>query len=691
MNIIIKKITSFIPKVSDLLIVGSILVFILFIDEWQEQNWLGCLLLLSIVLIFYYYKKIASANELYFNNLLDKVSDAIITIDAVGSILTVNQAVEDMFGYQDVELINHNIKMLMPEPYSEMHDSFLANYHITGEERIIGKTRDIEALRKNGEVFEAELWVHKVEHNGVVEFMGIIRDVSEGKEVARMKTEFISTVSHELRTPLTSIRGSLGMLKSGIFGEMSDKGTRMVELAHNNTERLINLVNDILDVEKIQAGKMELHCEKTDINALVKQSIESNEAYAVSCQVTVEFIENKQPLWVYVDAHRLQQVMANLISNAAKFSLEAGVVVIEITKKANIIRVSVKDNGLGIPEEYRHKIFQKFSQVDSSDNRQKGGTGLGLNITKAIIEHHGGMIDYTTEEGKGSCFFFELTEYVTETPAETVKEAELVQADKAVSETLLHLQNEIKAAGHLLVLEDDEDIAQLLSLLLEEHNFKVTVCHNAKEAKALLKIQKFDGITVDLRLPEQDGLSFIREVRASEAGETCIPIVIISAEASLNENASTSALSIIDWINKPIDNKQLHNALQQILKTTNKIPKILHVEDNKDLIEMMLNLLANKVVLEQAGTLREAKEKMTSMDFDLIILDVGLPDGSGLELIPLINQQKTLVPVIIFSAQSVEEDIANQVDAALIKSQVSNDELIMTIKALITPNEGSEA
>ncbi len=653
------------------LFTGIILLF-----DWKNQNWLESILLLFIVAIFLFYRKQSLANENHLHALLDNVSDAIITIDAKGSILSVNNAVEHMFGYHLSELLNNNIKKLMSAPYKELHDSYLSNYQKTGQKHIIGKTREVDALRRNGEIFEVELWVHELNYKGSVQFMGVIRDISERKHVDKIKTEFISTVSHELRTPLTSIRGSLGMLKSGVLGKVPEKADRMIELAHNNTERLINLVNDILDVEKIQAGKIELKLESINITDLVKQSMASNDAYAASCQVSLQLEENTANFQVYADNQRLQQVMANLISNAAKFSPENALVSISIKKENELVRVSVSDHGTGIPEEYRNKIFQKFSQVDSTDTRQKGGTGLGLNITKAIIDHHGGHIDYSSEEGKGSTFFFELPEY--HVPNLKPTQEPLPSAAGIVTT----IGKKVKSHGHILVLEDEKDIATLLSLLLEQQNFKVTTCSNSNDAKQLLEENQFDAITVDIRLPEQDGLSFVKEVRSKETGK-CIPIIIISAEAELNKNKTPSALRIIDWIDKPINTEHLNKALQQaITKSPNHQTTILHIEDNSDLIEMMSGLLANKAVVIHAESVQSAKEKIASETFDLIILDIGLPDGSGLDLIPLINEKKPLVPIIIFSAQVVEADIINQVDAALVKSKISNEELVDVIKKL---------
>ena len=233
------------------------------------------------------------------------------------------------------------------------------------------------------------------------------QDITERKTLDRMKSEFVSTVSHELRTPLTAIKGSLGMVESGVLKD-PEKVTQMIRLAAKNTERLINLVNDLLDIEKLQFGQMELLMEKASLNEIVTDSIETNRPYADEHKVNFELTETVPDAFVMGDSDRLAQVLANLLSNAAKFSPEGGTVGISLTRSEGNFLVSVSDSGPGVPDEFREKIFDRFSQADASDTRQKSGTGLGLNITKAIVEKHGGAIGFDTEVGVGSTFFFTL-------------------------------------------------------------------------------------------------------------------------------------------------------------------------------------------------------------------------------------------------------------------------------------------
>jgi PAS domain S-box-containing protein len=242
------------------------------------------------------------------------------------------------------------------------------------------------------------------QHGAIV----VVRDITESKKIERLKSELVAVVSHELRTPITSIRGSLGLLAGGAGGTLPDKGKQLLDIALRNSERLAHLINDLLDIEKMESGKMMFDLTEQPLLPLIEQSIEANSGYAQSFNVYFVLQGKVDNVFVTVDAHRLLQVMANLLSNAAKFSPPGGQVTIALTHTDNTARVSVRDHGPGIPSEFWPRIFHKFSQADSSDTRAKSGTGLGLAISKAIVERMGGVIGFDTGPGEGTTFWFEL-------------------------------------------------------------------------------------------------------------------------------------------------------------------------------------------------------------------------------------------------------------------------------------------
>ena len=251
----------------------------------------------------------------------------------------------------------------------------------------------------------------------------ISTDITERKQIEHMKTEFISVVSHELRTPLTSIFGSLSVIHGGMLGELSEELEEMVGIAYRNADRLIRLINDILDIEKIEAGKMVFRNEPLDLCHLIEQSIEANRPYRGERRqhkrkakfhghdVNITFDTSLPGVKVYADPDRLTQVMNNLLSNAAKFSPPGGTVEVSVLRHHGLLRVAVSDRGPGIPAEARDQIFEKFFQVDNSDTRDKQGTGLGLSISHAIIEELGGSIGFDTENRAGTTFYFDLPEW----------------------------------------------------------------------------------------------------------------------------------------------------------------------------------------------------------------------------------------------------------------------------------------
>lgn len=223
-----------------------------------------------------------------------------------------------------------------------------------------------------------------------------------------VKSQFISTVSHELRTPLTSIKGALELANSGVLGDIPDRVKKVLEIAAKNGQRLATLVNDLLDLQKMESGEMQFSCRRVGVNDLVQEAVESISGYADTLGIHVTTVLSSQEPVIKVDRSRMIQVMNNLLSNALKFSDQGDSVQALVEQNGPRVRISVKDEGIGIPENAREKVFGKFSQVDSSDIRKIGGTGLGLSITKQIVEHHGGTIDYVSSPGVGSTFYVEL-------------------------------------------------------------------------------------------------------------------------------------------------------------------------------------------------------------------------------------------------------------------------------------------
>ena len=603
----------------------------------------------------------------------------IITTDTEGVILAFNRAAERSLGYRADELIGKFTPAVFHDPAEVVRraqqltaagqpvEPGFEVFVVGSRKHIMGDAHEWTYIRKDGTRFPVLLTVTALRDASgeIYAFLGIASDISDRVKIERMKSEFISTVSHELRTPLTSIRGSLGLIAGGVAGELPAQAKALVDIAHKNSERLILLVNDILDMEKIEAGKMEFRPKPTDLLLLLAQALDGNRAYAQQFGVTYELETSLNCATVNVDANRLLQVLANLLSNAAKFSPAGGRVVVAATSDGRHVRVAVSDCGSGIPEQFRSRIFQKFAQADSSDTRMKGGSGLGLSITKAIVEQMGGSIGFVSQPNILTTFFVDFPIW----QESGAVESDTVESDKR---------------KRVLVCEDDQDIAALLRLMLEQEGLLIDVAHDAAQAKQLLGLHDYAAMTLDLGLPDQNGISLIRELRTNKKTAD-LPIIVVSANAGKGrKELNGDAFSVIDWINKPIDHAHLVSALEQAIAQSASVrPRVLHVEDDADIYHVVHTIVSGIADTENAPTIAAARKLLKERHFDLAILDVSLPDGSGMELLRELNSALPPVPVMVFSAHEITLEATRQVQASLVKSRTNNEQLLATIKRMV--------
>ena len=324
------------------------------------------------------------------------------------SILFANQMLAAVFGYNDPEelIVNARVSDLFAEDVCEWLQAQ------AGAEPDATAIQELKIVAADGTVTWYENIARTVVWQGHDAVQCSVTDISERKEVEKLKDEFVSIVSHELRTPLTSVTGSLGLIQSGALGDLPTKVEPLIKIAHSNSERLVALVNDILDVEKIEAGHMEFHMEPVEVIELGAQALAENAFYGAEFGVSFELQPEMDRAYISADKDRLRQVLANLLSNAAKFSPAGERVVLKLSEHGDAIRFSVIDRGPGIPEAKLETIFEKFKQADSSDSRAKAGTGLGLAICQSIAEHHSSRIEVSSKEGEGSTFRFDIARIV---------------------------------------------------------------------------------------------------------------------------------------------------------------------------------------------------------------------------------------------------------------------------------------
>lgn len=337
--------------------------------------------------------------------IIDSAQDAFIAIDPDGHITDWNPAASRMFGWSREEALGQNyIGLLVPQRFQAQQQDALAAAR-GSDAAAFGHRLQRTLIRRDGEELVVEATISRPAN---AMFSAFLHDISERRQVEEMKNEFIATVSHELRTPMTSIRASLSMLADGGAGELPQDVQLLVNIAYQSSERLVRLVNDVLDIEKIEAGRMDFRHDELEVGPLLDDALDAVRGSA--SQRPVELAREGEPVGLKVrgDHDRLVQVLVNLLSNAIKYSPQYNCVTLACSAVPEGVRLSVSDNGSGIPEAFRARVFEKFAQADSSDTRLKGGTGLGLAICRAIVAQHGGQIAFETEEGVGTTFHVTL-------------------------------------------------------------------------------------------------------------------------------------------------------------------------------------------------------------------------------------------------------------------------------------------
>jgi PAS domain S-box-containing protein len=610
--------------------------------------------------------------------ILDAATEvAIIATDTNGIVTLFNRGAERMLGYEASELVGRE----SPERFhlrTELADRGRAisselGRPVRGFEVLVARARrgqpeerEWSYVRKDGSTFPVMLAVTPLLAGGAGPsgFLGVARDITAQKTAERLKSEFISTVSHELRTPLTSIRGSLGLLAAGRAGELPTRAVPLVEIAHRNAERLVLIVNDILDVEKMEAGEMRFAMEPLDAGQLVEQAIAANQAYALHLGVRLESRAAPDRVRVRGDAGRLIQVLTNLLSNAAKYSPDGAAVEVTTAATHDRVTIEVRDHGPGIPVEFQPRLFQKFGQADGTDSKRRGGTGLGLAIARAIVEAHDGRLGFETAPGWGTAFRVELPRH---------------RDNSGLTVTGI-------PGRRVLVCEGDPEVAALLSRVLRQDGVATQIASTTEEARDFLAKGRYSAMTLDILLPGEGGIELFKWIR-SRPGTARLPVLVVSGfDSSERATLESGTGSIVAWIEKPIAEEKLLAAVRgALMGSAGRRPRVLHVEDDADVATLVRTMLGDVVDVIEARTLAGASELLLHQDFDLVVLDVALPDGSGLELLSAGGARVRPAPVIVFSAVDVDSSIQSQTLAVLVKGGTTNEQLVEKIVESLGP------
>jgi PAS domain S-box-containing protein len=458
-----------------------------------------------------------------FRLAIEAAPTGMVLMDLTGSIVLVNAQIEKLFGYPRSELLGRAIEMLVPARFRANIPDFRHGTYNAPPARL----GDLYGIRKDGSEVPIEIGLNPLLTSEGKYVLSSIVDVSQRLEIDRIRSEFISTVSHELRTPLTSIRGSLGLLQSGAMGALPPNAAEMVTIAYKNSGRLVRIINDILDISTIDAGKLTLRMSIVPLAELLQQSIEGNAGFAEKSGVRFLLEPVLADDRVMADPDRLMQVVANLLSNAVKFSPPGAEVLIRVRSGPTTMRIEVEDSGAGIPEAFRAHIFEKFAQADASVTRRFEGTGLGLSIARKLMAAMGGSIGFDSKIDRGTVFFIELARMDA---APTLLRATQL-SETAAYKVLLSLTGAAEigastAVPRLLYVESDEDLISVIRAALAGR-VEVVAARTLADAERLLREEEFGLVILDQSLPDGNGISLV-DLIPGYAGHP-VPIIILSA------------------------------------------------------------------------------------------------------------------------------------------------------------------
>ena len=510
-------------------------------------------------------------SENKFKTITSAAGEAIILMNNKGDIDFWNKAAEKIFGYTEKEISNKNLhKIIVPKKYLQTHYKTFPIFQKTGKGAAVNKTVELEGKRKNGEIFPIELTISAIQIKGKWNAIGIVKDITERKNYEqslkkakqaadtanRLKSEFLANMSHEIRTPMTAILGFSDILKGRLKDE---KQIKFANIIHKSGNNLLELINDILDLSKIEAGQIKIQKESANIRVIFKD-INLTFAEIVerkNIKFNLEISENI-PARAIVDRFRIRQVLLNLVSNAVKFTEDGSVTVFVETlsgQKKDAERfvkliIKVIDTGIGIPEKDIGIIFDSFRQVDGQETRKYGGTGLGLAITKKLVELLDGTISVKSKVGEGTTFTVEINNI-------EIDEKDIKEIDKQeFSEIKINNAN-------ILHVEDNKDIRDMVELIFENDKINIEQVETGKQALEVLKKYTPDIILMDIQLPEVSGVEITKNIRKNDKLRN-VPIIALTAHATTEEIDKFSPF-FDDYITKPINKNLLKEIVSKHL------------------------------------------------------------------------------------------------------------------------------
>jgi PAS domain S-box-containing protein len=589
-------------------------------------------------------------SESRMRGVLDNVAEAIISIDEKGIVTDFNKAAEQIFAYDENEVVGNNINMLMPEPDRSQHDGYIQHHLQTGEARLLGQTRVVKGMKKGGVLIDVEFTVTRADITGRVIFTGVLRDVSEKLRIeaeleqhrnhlenlvedrtreltetrnaalaaSQAKSQFLANMSHELRTPMNSIIGFTGRVIKKSSSVLPERQLNNLKTVERNAKHLLELINSLLDLSKIEAGKMDLYVEEFNLDALINEVIDLTGTLFVEKEITLEKGSEAPSLLVQTDKMKLKQILINLIGNSVKFTEQGGVTISARHIPADAlledhVEISVADTGVGMNEEQLESIFNAFHQVDGSLTRKVGGTGLGLAVTKRFTELLHGNIRVQSEEGKGSTFFITI-------PCAIKQQTIHVENNESGLTPLP--ENEKRGRYTVLCIDDDAEALELLQGYLSDDGYGVLTARNGKDGIELAKQHKPLAITLDVHMPVDDGWNVLKRLKNDEETKD-IPVVMVTM---MDNKALGFELGAMGYLQKPIQPEDLLKNINSVLR--GDVSRILAVDDEPEVLELMAQILEDEnITLRTASNGKEALQVLNDFMPDMIFLDLMARNG----------------------------------------------------------------
>ncbi len=581
--------------------------------------------------------------------ILESIADGVLVLDHNGRVLLVNPAAEELLGFAGMALEGEHFRHMLGLGETSVHRELAQALYSELRRRLEEDTPFMPDATVRLQAANRALAVHLaplvVSIGGAPGLVAALRDISREAEVERLKNEFISTVSHELRTPMTSIKGYTDLLFLGMAGGLTDAQRSFLRIIKSNADRLTALVNDILDISRIETGRMHLNIEALDLGELISQVVESFREQYREKGLTLEWEESEGLPLVRGDAARVTQVLSNLIANAWRYTPEGGQTAIAAQPVDGFLQVDIADTGIGISSDEVGRIFDRFYRSDHPIVQEAEGTGLGLSIVKMFVEMLGGEIWVESRLGAGSTFSFTL-------PLASTKLPEPVP-------TLLspELAAGISRRSKILVVEDDRDLALLLRRQLETEGYQVLLAGTGEDALWLARESQPQLITLDIMLPDLDGFVVLERLKRNPL-TSAIPVVVVSV---LTDTEKGYALGAVDYVVKPFDEQALvdtvHKALQFVEQAK---PQTLLVADDDlgvlNQVEKALSLHGYEVWTASDG--KEALARVGESRPDLILLDIKMPGMDGYEVIRRLKSDEVTrpIPIIVITDSPLDKE-----------------------------------